>query len=236
MNQTMTRRDMLKTVGLSVAGIAAAPLFSVRAQDKAGGYKLPPLPYACDALEPHIDARTIAFHHDKHHQTYVTNLNKALEGHPEIASKPIEEVIKNINDVPETIRIAVRNNGGGHANHSLYWLFMNPDGGGEPKGAVAQAINKKFGNFAAFKAQFSDAAMKRFGSGWAWLVRDKAGELQVISTANQDSPLSEGQTPLLVVDVWEHAYYLQYQNKRADYVAAWWNVVNWKAVDGFFSA
>jgi len=237
MKQTVTRRDMLKTLGLSVATVAAAPLFPARAQAQAAaGYKLPALPYDPASLEPHIDERTMQIHHGKHHQTYVNNLNKALEGHPQLQGKPIQELLRNLNDIPEAIRTAVRNNGGGHANHCLFWIFMSPNGGGEPTGALAQAINKKFGNFAAFKAQFSDAALKQFGSGWAWLVRDKSGELLVRSTPNQDSPLSDGQTPLLTLDVWEHAYYLKYQNKRADYIAAWWNVVNWEAVASALAA
>jgi Fe-Mn family superoxide dismutase len=237
MKQTVTRRDMLRTVGLGVATLTAAPIFSVRAQDKAAaGHKLAPLPYGYDALEPHLDARTMEIHHGRHHQTYVTNLNKALEGRLDLLSQPVEDLLKNLNDIPEAIRTAVRNNGGGHANHTLYWSCMKPGGGGEPSGALAQVISKKFGNFAAFKTLFSDAAMKRFGSGWAWLARDKAGELQVLSTPNQESPLSGGLTPLLTLDVWEHAYYLKYQNKRADYVAAWWNVVNWDAVASALAA
>lgn len=192
-------------------------------------YELPPLPYANDALEPHIDARTMEIHHDRHHNGYVTNVNKALEGQPDLASMPIEELLRNINSVPESIRTSVRNNGGGHANHSLFWTIMSPNGGGQPGGELANAINAKFGSFDDFKAKFKDAATGRFGSGWAWLVVNN-GNLEITSTPNQDSPYMEGKTPILGLDVWEHAYYLHYQNKRADYIDAWWNVVNWDAV------
>ena len=193
-------------------------------------YEVPPLPYPFDALEPHIDARTMEIHHDRHHATYVTNLNKALEAQPELANMPVEELIRHLDRVPENIRTAVRNNGGGHANHSLFWVLMTPNGGGPPTGALAAAIDKTFGSFDAFKEKFNAAGAARFGSGWAWLVRDSGGNLAVISTPNQDSPLMEGHTPLLGCDVWEHAYYLKYQNKRADYLAAWWNTVNWAEV------
>jgi Fe-Mn family superoxide dismutase len=194
-------------------------------------YELPPLPYPFDALEPNIDAKTMEIHHDRHHATYVTNLNKALEGHPELGNQSVEDLVRNINQVPEDIRTAVRNNGGGHANHSFFWKIMGPNGGGEPTGAVAQAFNSAFGCFQAFKDKFNAAGAGRFGSGWAWLVADRSGNLSVSSTPNQDSPLMEGQTPILGCDVWEHAYYLKYQNKRADYLAAWWNTVNWDAVN-----
>jgi superoxide dismutase, Fe-Mn family len=197
-------------------------------------YVLPPLPYAFDALEPHIDARTMEIHHGKHHQAYVTNLNGALEAHPDLLKKPVEELVASLNTLPEAVRTAVRNNGGGHANHSLFWTIMGPGKGGEPGGALGKAIAAAFGDFAAFKDTFSKAAMGRFGSGWAWLVSDKSGKLQVVSTANQDSPLTDGAKPILTLDVWEHAYYLNYQNRRADYVAAWWNVVNWDNVAGRF--
>jgi Fe-Mn family superoxide dismutase len=192
-------------------------------------YTLPDLPYAKDALEPHIDAKTMEIHHGKHHQGYVDKLNKALEGSP-MASKPVEEVLKNINDVPQDKRQAVINNGGGHANHSLFWQIMAPNAGGKPDGDLAKAIESDLGGFDKFQADFADAAAGRFGSGWAWLVVDGGGKLQVTSTANQDSPLMDGHTPILGVDVWEHAYYLNYQNRRPDYVKSWWNVVNWPKV------
>jgi len=192
-------------------------------------FTLPPLPYDYAALEPHIDTQTMQIHHDKHHNAYVTNLNAALESHPNIASQSIEDILRNIGDVPEAARQAVINNGGGHANHTLFWEIMGPNGG-EPTGALGEAITKAFGSFADFKAKINDAGVKRFGSGWSWLVLDKDGALQVLSTANQDSPLMQGQTPLLGVDVWEHAYYLKYQNLRPKYLEAWWNTVNWAEV------
>ncbi len=196
-------------------------------------YTLPDLPYAKDALEPHIDAKTMEIHHGKHHQGYVDKLNKALEGSP-MANKPVEEVLKNINDVPQDKRQAVINNGGGHANHSLFWQIMAPNAGGKPDGDLAKAIETDLGGFDKFQADFADAAAGRFGSGWAWLVVDGGGKLQVTSTANQDSPLMDGHTPILGVDVWEHAYYLNYQNRRPDYVKSWWNVVNWPKVAEFY--
>jgi Fe-Mn family superoxide dismutase len=192
-------------------------------------FTLPPLPYAFTALEPHIDARTMEIHHDKHHGTYVTNLNAALKDHPALQSKSIDEILRNINSVPEAIRTAVRNNGGGHANHTMFWEIMGPGGGGSPSGALADAINAAFGGFDQFKAAINDAGLKRFGSGWSWLVLD-GGRLKVLSSANQDSPLMDDQAPVLGVDVWEHAYYLNYQNRRADYLNAWWNTINWSAV------
>lgn len=192
-------------------------------------FELPALPYAYDALEPHIDKETMNIHHTGHHNTYVTNLNNALEGHTELINKSIEELISNLDAVPESIRTAVRNNGGGHANHSFFWQILSPNGGGEPTGELADAINKKFGSFAAFKEEFTKAAATRFGSGWAWLVVNN-GELEVMSTPNQDNPLMEGKTPILGLDVWEHAYYLKYQNRRPEYISAFWNVVNWDEV------
>ncbi len=192
-------------------------------------YTLPDLPYPADALEPHIDARTMEIHHGKHHNAYVTNVNKALADHPDLAAKSIEDLISDLSAVPEGIRGAVRNNGGGHANHSLFWQLMSKNGGGAPGGELASAIDGAFGNFDDFKAKFTQAGMTRFGSGWAWLSVD-GGKLVVESTANQDSPLSHGRTPILGLDVWEHAYYLNYQNRRPDYIAAWWNVVNWDEV------
>ncbi len=196
-------------------------------------FKLPDLPYAYDALEPHIDAKTMEIHHTKHHQTYIDKANDALKGHP-MAERPVEEVLRNIDSLNDDIRQAVINNAGGHANHSLFWEVLSPDGGGEPKEAVAEAINKSFGSFDTFKKKFANAAATRFGSGWAWLVVNKNGDLEVISTANQDSPLMKGLTPILGLDVWEHAYYLNYQNRRPDYVKAFWNVVNWDKVEENF--
>ncbi|MFC4411113.1 superoxide dismutase SodA [Chungangia koreensis] len=192
-------------------------------------YELPQLPYAYDALEPHIDKETMNIHHTKHHNTYVTNLNNAVSGKGDLENKSVEELISNMDAVPEDIRTAVRNNGGGHANHSFFWQILSPNGGGNPSGALAEAINSKFGSFEAFQEEFAKAAAGRFGSGWAWLVVDN-GELAITSTPNQDSPLMEGKTPVLGLDVWEHAYYLNYQNRRPDYVKAFWNVVNWEEV------
>jgi superoxide dismutase, Fe-Mn family len=192
-------------------------------------HELPKLPYAYDALEPHIDARTMEIHHTKHHQAYINNLNAALEKAPELKQKSLEDLLRGIQQVPEAIRTAVRNHGGGHANHTLFWQVMAPRAGGQPTGRLAEAIASAFGGFDAFKEQFSAAAAGRFGSGWAWLVV-KDGKLAVESTANQDSPLMEGKTPILGLDVWEHAYYLHYQNRRPDYVAAWWHVVHWDEV------
>lgn len=199
-------------------------------------FQLPDLPYANNALEPSIDAQTMEIHHDRHHGTYVNNLNAALEGHDDLASKSIEDLLRGIDSVPESIRTAVRNNGGGHANHSLFWQIMSPNGGGSPSGDLADAINAKFGSFDDFKGQVNAAGAGRFGSGWAWLAVDGSGELEVYSTANQDSPYMEGKTPILGVDVWEHAYYLNYQNKRPDYLAAWWDTVNWDEVAKRYSA
>jgi Fe-Mn family superoxide dismutase len=193
-------------------------------------HSLPPLPYAFNALEPHIDAKTMEIHHGKHHQAYVTNLNAALDKHPELQSKSIEDLLKGINSVPEDIRTAVRNNGGGHANHTMFWEIMGPGGGGAPSGKVADAINSAFGGFDKLKEEFKKAAVGRFGSGWAWVI-DNGGKLVVESTANQDSPLMEGKKAVFGIDVWEHAYYLNYQNRRPDYVDAWWNVVNWAAIN-----
>ena len=198
-------------------------------------YELPPLPYAYDTLKPHIDARTMEIHHTKHHQAYINNVNGALEGHADLAAKSVEDLVADLNDVPEAIRGAVRNNGGGHANHSLFWQIMGPGKGGRPSGELASSIDGAFGGFDAFKDQFSTAGATRFGSGWAWLVVDD-GKLAVTSTPNQDSPLTDGKTPILGLDVWEHAYYLNYQNRRPDYIAAFWNVVNWDKVAELFQA
>ncbi|WP_025689113.1 superoxide dismutase [Paenibacillus zanthoxyli] len=198
-------------------------------------FELPALPYPNDALEPHIDATTMEIHHDRHHNTYVTNLNAALEKAPELQGKGLEELIANLDAVPEAIRTAVRNNGGGHANHSLFWETIGPNGGGAPTGALASAIDSELGGFEKFKEDFAAAATTRFGSGWAWLAL-KDGKLFVTSTPNQDSPLMEGAAPLLGLDVWEHAYYLKYQNKRPDYIKAFWNVVNWEAVGKLYDS
>jgi len=204
-------------------------------------YELPKLPYAYDALEPHIDARTMEIHHTKHHAAYINNVNKALEGQAALAAKSVEELIADLSAVPENIRTTVRNNGGGHANHSLFWQIMSPNGGGEPTGDLAKAVDAELSGFAAFKDAFSKAAATRFGSGWAWLCVNAGGKLCVCSTPNQDSPLMKGVAecvgkPILGLDVWEHAYYLNYQNRRPDYIAAWWNVVNWTKVGELYAA
>jgi superoxide dismutase, Fe-Mn family len=196
-------------------------------------FTLPSLPYDFGALEPHIDAKTMEIHHGKHHQTYVNNLNAAIEKAPELASKSLDDLMKGINSVPEAVRTAVRNNGGGHWNHSMFWQIMAPGAGGEPGGSLGKAISGAFGDFAKFKEQFSAAGAGRFGSGWVWLLND-GGKLSIVSTPNQDNPLMEGKNAILGLDVWEHAYYLKYQNKRPDYMAAWWNVVNWAAVEKRF--
>ena len=193
-------------------------------------HSLPPLPYPSDALEPHIDKQTMEIHHGKHHNAYVTNLNAALEKHPELQSKSVEDLLRSINTVPEDIRTAVRNNGGGHVNHTMFWQIMGPKAGGPPTGAIADAITGSFGSFDAFKEQVSKAGVGRFGSGWAWVI-DQGGKLVIESTANQDSPLMEGKKAVFGVDVWEHAYYLKYQNRRPDYIDAWWNVVNWAEIN-----
>ncbi|OLB45800.1 MAG: superoxide dismutase [Chloroflexi bacterium] len=193
-------------------------------------YELPPLPYDYSALEPYIDTQTMQLHHDKHHQAYVTAVNNALKDQSQFASLPIEDLIRRLNEVPESIRTVVRNNGGGHVNHSMFWQIMKPNGGGEPTGALASAIQSTFGSFDAFKTAFNDAGVKRFGSGWAWLILDSSGKLQITSTANQDSPFTDGNYPVMGNDVWEHAYYLKYQNRRPDYLNAWWNVVNWDEI------
>lgn len=198
-------------------------------------FELPELPYAYDALEPTIDKETMNIHHTKHHNTYVTKLNDALEGHEDLQNKSVDELVTDLNSVPESIRTAVRNNGGGHANHSFFWKTLSPNGGGEPTGELADKINSKFGSLDKFKEEFAAAAAGRFGSGWAWLILNN-GELEITSTPNQDSPLTEGKTPLLGLDVWEHAYYLKYQNKRPEYISAFWNVVNWDQVASNYEA
>jgi Fe-Mn family superoxide dismutase len=199
-------------------------------------HEVPPLPYDYAALEPVIDTATMKLHHDMHHAAYVKNLNAALEKHPDLQSKSAEDLIRDLNSIPEDIRAAVRNNGGGHVNHSMFWKIMKPKGGGDPSGAIAEAINKAFGSFKDFQAKFNDAGTKQFGSGWAWLVGEAGGSLKVISTANQDSPISQGLYPILGNDVWEHAYYLKYNNRRPEYLTAWWGVVNWDEVNKCYEA
>jgi Fe-Mn family superoxide dismutase len=199
-------------------------------------YELPPLPYPFNALEPHIDAKTMEIHHDKHHQAYITNANNALKDHPDLAAKPVDELIANLSQVPESIRTVVRNNAGGHSNHSFFWKIMAPNAGGAPKGKLAEAITATFGSVDAFKEKLQAAGASRFGSGWAWLVVNKEGKLEITSTPNQDSPIMEGLKPVIGIDVWEHSYYLLYQNKRPDYLKAWWNVVNWDQAEKNFSA
>ncbi len=196
-------------------------------------HSVPPLPYDYTALEPHIDEQTMRIHHDKHHAAYVNNLNAAIEKHPELQNKSAEDLVRSINTVPEDVRPAIRNNGGGHLNHTMFWEIMGPGKGGEPRGGVAEAIKSTFGDFEKFKTQMNDAGVKRFGSGWVWLV-EAGGKLAIESTANQDSPLMEGKKPIIGIDVWEHAYYLKYQNRRPDYLGAWWNVINWDAVNNRF--
>jgi superoxide dismutase, Fe-Mn family len=198
-------------------------------------YELPPLSYPFNALEPHIDAKTMEIHHDKHHQAYITNANNALKDHPDLAAKPVDELIADLSQVPESIRTVVRNNAGGHSNHSFFWKIIGPNAGGAPKGKLADAINSTFGSFDAFKEKLQASGAGRFGSGWAWLVVNK-GKLEVTSTPNQDSPIMEGQKPVIGVDVWEHSYYLLYQNRRPDYLKAWWNVVNWDQAEKNFTA
>jgi Fe-Mn family superoxide dismutase len=244
--RSISRRRFLSSLSIGSAAAllapAGAPAFAraslptLRRLDgsftaQAGtAYTLPPLPYDYAALEPHIDAATMRLHHDRHHATYVTNLNNALANYPEWQGRDIVDLLYHINDVPEAIRTTVRNNGGGHLNHSIFWATMGPAGGGQPVGALAAAINTAFGDFAAFKARLTDAATRQFGSGWGWLVLDGAKQLQVISRPNQDAPVMDGLAALVGVDVWEHAYYLKYQNRRADYLAAWWNTINWESV------
>jgi Fe-Mn family superoxide dismutase len=237
----MTRRHALKTTALagaaclaaSMGGASAQPAPAAASPSTGGPFTLPPLPYPFDALEPQIDARTMEIHHDKHHAAYVTNLNKAAAEFPDLGKKTVEELLQDLDSVPEKVRMAVRNQGGGHYNHSLFWQMMKKGGGGEPTAELDKAIASKFASFAAFKDQFTKAALGQFGSGWAWLVLTNK-ELKIQSTPNQDSPVSHGASPLLGVDVWEHAYYLKYQNRRPDYVAAWFNVVNWDYVSERF--
>ena len=240
---TLTRRDALKTLGAGavLAGLGlVGGTTTLAAADAPGGippqpFTLPKLPYAYDALEPHVDARTMEIHHSKHHQAYITNANKALAGNAELQALGAEGVLARLDRVPEPLRTTLRNNVGGHVNHTFFWETLSPNGGGVPDGALAAAITTAFGSFDAFKAQFTDAAMKRFGSGWAWLVVD-GGKLSIRSSANQDSPLMDGAHPVIGLDVWEHAYYLHYQNRRADYVAAFWSIVDWRMAGRRFDA
>jgi Fe-Mn family superoxide dismutase len=194
-------------------------------------YTQAPLPYDFAALEPHIDTQTMQIHYGKHHTAYISNLNAAVEKHPELGSKSPEDLVRDLKSVPEDIRTAVRNHGGGHVNHTMFWQIMKPNGGGKPTGAIAEAINSTFGSFEDFQKLFNDAGLKQFGSGWAWLVKNSSGKLQVVSSANQDNPMTDGLSPIFGNDVWEHAYYLKYQNRRADYLSAWWNVVNWDEIN-----
>jgi superoxide dismutase, Fe-Mn family len=239
MSTILSRRSVLTRCGLGL--IAASGVLGTRRNCAAAAlqqhesYTLPPLPYAYDALEPHIDARTMEIHHDKHHQAYISNLNQALKGYPGNHGESIEDLLKGLASLPESVRTAVRNNGGGHYNHTLFWSVMKSNGGGEPKGALAEAIAKDLGGFPAFKEAFTKAAATRFGSGWTWLVRGRDGKLFVTSTANQDNPLMDSSgVPLLGLDVWEHAYYLKYQNRRPEYISAWWHTVNWDEVNRRF--
>jgi superoxide dismutase, Fe-Mn family len=239
----MTRRQAIKTAAMATAALATTRGAMAQMNNMtmpmsaapSGPYTLPPLPYPFDALEPYIDAQTMQIHHDKHQAAYVANLNKAVADYPELGAKPVEELLKDLNAIPEKIRLAVRNQGGGDYNHTLFWQMMKKNGGGEPTGELSAAMDKGFGSFAAFKDQFTKAAAGQFGSGWAWLVAD-GGELKIEPAPNQDSPISTGKKPLLGLDVWEHAYYLKYQNRRADYIAAWFNVVNWDYVTQRFQS
>jgi superoxide dismutase, Fe-Mn family len=216
----------------NLSSVNFKPIYFIRRIDMP--YELKPLPYGFDALEPYLDAKTMEIHYTKHHQTYLNNLNAAIEKHPELFKISIEELLTDLNKVPDDIRMVVRNHGGGYFHHTFYWETMGPNSGGEPKGKLAEAITKTWGSFAAFKTEFEKAALGRFGSGWAWLSKKSDGSLFIHATPNQDSPLSEGVTPILTIDVWEHAYYLKYQNRRAEFITNWWNVVNWKAVDQRF--
>ena len=231
----MNRRQFLHVAGTGAAILTLGPV--AHAAEKKAAHTLPKLPYAFDALEPHIDAKTMEIHHDKHHQAYVTNLNNALKGEDELLSMNVNALMANIDKVPEKVRQAVINNGGGHHNHSLFWEIMGPNAGGEPTGQVADAIKAAFGDFAKFKDTVKTNGMGQFGSGWSWVVFNRtSGKLEAIKKPNQDSPLMDGLVPVLGVDVWEHAYYLKYQNLRANYIDAWWNVVNWKAVEAKYAA
>jgi len=242
---SLNRRNFLFLLG-ATTGAAAMGTFSTASAATSlaenskqaatkDAFQLEPLPYAYNALEPHIDAETMRFHHDRHYATYIKNLNEALNKYPQLKNRSAENILANINSVPQDVRTKVRNNGGGYVNHKMFWEIMGPNAGGAPTGPIADAIDKTFGSFDAFKKQFNAAGSDRFGSGWAWLVRNKNNQLQIISTANQDSPFIDGLYPIMGNDVWEHAYYLKYQNRRADYLTAWWNVVNWQEVNNRFA-
>jgi Fe-Mn family superoxide dismutase len=235
---SIDRRNFLLLAG--AGGIATVfgvlPKFALAQDAPTGPFTLPPLPYDYNALEPYIDAETMMFHHDKHHAAYIKKLNEAVSKYPELASKSAEDLLTNINGLPKDIQSIVRNNGGGHVNHTMFWQIMSPDGGGQPTGAIAEAITQAFGSFAAFQEQFNDAGAKQFGSGWAWLVLDGNKQLKVIGLPNQDSPLMEGASPIMGNDVWEHAYYLTYRNKRDEYLKNWWNVVNWEEINKRYAA
>ena len=228
----------MKTLSILLAGLLLGPIHLAQAADTAptGPFTLPDLPYAYDALEPHIDTETMKIHHDKHHAAYVNNANKALAGHDDLVKMSVEDLVAHLDEVPEEIRESLRNNAGGHANHSMFWLTMKPGGGGEPKGELAEAIDDAFGSFSAFREKFTSAATKVFGSGWVWLTFTPDKELVIETTPNQDTPLMHGGKPLLCLDLWEHAYYLKNQNRRGDYIAAWWNVVDWDFVAGRYKA
>jgi Fe-Mn family superoxide dismutase len=230
-----TRREAAAAITLSAVGFAAARLYPQTTAAAQPAFSLPPLPYPYDALEPYIDAQTLQIHHDRHHAAYVDNLNKALANNPELGRKSVEDLLRDLNSVPESIRTAVRNHGGGHANHTLYWQVMSKSGAREPAGELAKAIDSRFGSFSSFQDQLTRAATGLFGSGWAWLSVDKNKQLAIIPTSNQDTPLALGHTPLVALDVWEHAYYLKYQNRRADYVAAFHKVINWDLVSERYS-
>jgi Fe-Mn family superoxide dismutase len=235
MSEILTRRVLLRGALFTPLAVVALPRLAEAApllrQDDSGPFTLPKLSYPFKALEPHIDAMTMEIHHDRHHATYVKNLNDAVKKEASLSGKSVEDLLKGLDSIPASVQTAIRNNAGGHYNHTMFWEIMKPGGGGAPTGAIADAIKGTFGSFDAFTTAFNDAGTKRFGSGWAWLVRTKEGKLEIISTANQDCPLTIGAYPILGNDVWEHAYYLKYQNKRADYLKAWWNVVNWDAVN-----
>ena len=236
---TLNRRKILFLLGATGGAVALnswrssglMDIAQAQSAPGAGSISLPPLPYNYNALEPHIDAQTMRFHHDNHHATYVKNLNAALEKYPNLKTQTVEQLLTNLEGVPEAIRTVVRNNGGGHVNHTMFWNIMKPNGGGVPTGAIAAAIKTNFGDFATFKQQFNEAGTKRFGSGWVWLVRGKDSKLKITTTPNQDSPLIDGNYPIMGNDVWEHAYYLKYQYRRAEYLTAWWNVINWEEIN-----
>jgi superoxide dismutase, Fe-Mn family len=233
----LNRRSFLYVLGATVGATAinnisgVAQAQSLLSQSETQTFRLTPLPYPYEALEPYIDAETMRFHHDKHYAAYINNLNAAINKYPDLKTKSAEDLLRNLAQIPEDIRTTVRNNGGGYVNHKMFWEIMGPNAGGEPKGKLAQAIQKDFGSFKNFQTAFNDAGSKRFGSGWAWLVQDKSGKLKIVSTANQDSPIMEGIYPIMGNDVWEHAYYLKYKNDRGEYLKQWWNVVNWNEID-----